>query len=786
MPPSKPTPSSKPLASAKNAKTLKKNEPSNALPAILHDGVDRKPKLLYVNSYSLNDSKGVDSVGGLKVGTDDGIKYPSTCPAPLSQVDTAVKEVKTVQTVVMQEKEEEETVEESGHGRHGHHHHKKDKKEEEKEVEEEYIITLTETPTIFHLSISGSAVANDAGNYQKVGKRNESYALVKEAHLHADNLRERSAQTVNRAQKTKAVSATPLPSQEMGCQASDWDIYDANAANRGGEEEEGGTGTSTSTGTSTGTGTEPLEMLTKHWAAAITASDCMLSVSEAERKGKGGEADNAGNEKAKEKGCTSRDIIEERDNTKVMVSPSLLGSLQLMERAVMQNLNHSKHLKYRAFPEGAEAEITAALEVEEKGEEDGELGSEEGGGEEGGSEESEGEPTLESLMNAAPAMSLPPVPPTSTMNKLFKFSCPRTRGRTATTMSWNKGNPDVLAVGYGSFHLSASEKEGGYVMFWSIRNPSHPEKIIKTVSGVTAIDFSTAHPNMLAVGLYDGTVSIYDTRNAEFQVPVLDSSQLATKHMDPVWEVKWVDKGAERGESLVSIATDGRVLEWSMKKGLTMTPLMVLKRVGNSDGVISRQASGLCLDFPKEDTTMYFAGTEDGHIHRCSCSYNEQYLDTFSGHSGPVYRLKCSPFNGDAFLSCSADWTVKLWSAKESRMVFDFHSEGLSDVVNDITWSPYSSTVFASVTGDGRVDVWDLDHSEIEPKMSHRPTQAEAVLGVTPLTCCLFSHNAPVLATGDGDGNVEIFKLEGMPVQEGGEKEQTQRLARAMAPKEHA
>jgi WD40 repeat protein len=181
----------------------------------------------------------------------------------------------------------------------------------------------------------------------------------------------------------------------------------------------------------------------------------------------------------------------------------------------------------------------------------------------------------------------------------------------------------------------------------------------------------------------------------------------------------------------------------------------------------------------------YFAGTEDGHIHRCSCSYNEQYLDTFSGHSGPVYRIKCSPYHSDAFLSCSADWTVKLWSAKESRMVLDFHSKGLSDVVNDIAWSPDSGTVFASVTGDGRVDVWDLDYSEIEPKIFHRPSQPEAVLGVTPLTTCLFSDNAPVLATGDANGKVDIFKLEGMDVK-GTPAEQTRRLEKAMEPKEHA
>ncbi|CAN0548646.1 unnamed protein product, partial [Ectocarpus sp. 8 AP-2014] len=138
-------------------------------------------------------------------------------------------------------------------------------------------------------------------------------------------------------------------------------------------------------------------------------------------------------------------------------------------------------------------------------------------------------------------------------------------------------------------------------------------------------------------------------------------------------QVKWVNKGVERGETLVSISTDGRVVEWSMKKGLSFSPLMVLKRIGerlsvliafhththagvsllpgNTEGVISRQASGLSFDFPPGDGATYFAGTEDGLIHKCSVSYNEQYLETYHGHTGPVYRIRCSPFCDRLFLS---------------------------------------------------------------------------------------------------------------------------------------
>lgn len=34
-------------------------------------------------------------------------------------------------------------------------------------------------------------------------------------------------------------------------------------------------------------------------------------------------------------------------------------------------------------------------------------------------------------------------------------------------------------------------------------------------------------------------------------------------HSDPVWQLQWVDRGADAEEVLVSISTDARVCQWS-------------------------------------------------------------------------------------------------------------------------------------------------------------------------------------------------------------------------------
>ncbi len=48
-------------------------------------------------------------------------------------------------------------------------------------------------------------------------------------------------------------------------------------------------------------------------------------------------------------------------------------------------------------------------------------------------------------------------------------------------------------------------------------------------------------------------------------------------------------------------------------------------------------------------------------ILQCSTAYKDQYVATFVGHTGPVYRICFSVFDESVFVSCGADWTVRIW-----------------------------------------------------------------------------------------------------------------------------
>lgn len=179
---------------------------------------------------------------------------------------------------------------------------------------------------------------------------------------------------------------------------------------------------------------------------------------------------------------------------------------------------------------------------------------------------------------------------------------------------------------------------------------------------------------------------------------------------------------------------------------------------------------GMSVDFPvRESGISYYAATEDCSIHRCSVSYPDQYLENYYGHTGPIYRVRCNPFwhpqECPIFMTCSYDWTVRIWNARETQCKLvcqQISGEVLRDQVNDIEWSPSTSSCFGSVTNDGRVEIWDLKIDTLGPVVTHFDKDEEGNTINTPKTIVRFSPSAPVLLTGNLKGQVDVYRTRGL------------------------
>ncbi|XP_063813562.1 dynein axonemal intermediate chain 1 [Pseudophryne corroboree] len=342
-----------------------------------------------------------------------------------------------------------------------------------------------------------------------------------------------------------------------------------------------------------------------------------------------------------------------------------------------------------------------------------------------------------------------------TLLPLWKFQYDKAKRLAVTALCWNPKYKDLFAVGHGSYDFLKQSR--GMMLFYTLKNPSYPEYSYNTESGIMCLDIHKDHPYLVAVGFYDGNVAIYNLKSNSHQPKVISSAK-SGKHTDPVWQVKWQKDDLDKNLNFFSVSSDGRVVSWTIiKNELVHTDVIRLTaEASTGDGVegllLKTNGSGTSFDFHRQIDYLFLVGTEEGKIHKCSKAYSSQFLDTFDAHSMAVDAVRWNPFHPKVFISCSSDWTVKIWehNIKTPMFVFDLNS-----AVGDVAWAPYSSTVFAAVTTDGKVHVYDLSVNKYEALCQ----QAIVAKKKTKLTHIEFNPVYPVINVGDDRGHVTCLKL---------------------------
>uniref|UniRef100_A0A8C0ETF0 Dynein axonemal intermediate chain 1 n=1 Tax=Bubo bubo TaxID=30461 RepID=A0A8C0ETF0_BUBBB len=342
-----------------------------------------------------------------------------------------------------------------------------------------------------------------------------------------------------------------------------------------------------------------------------------------------------------------------------------------------------------------------------------------------------------------------------TLLPLWKFQYDKTKRLAVTAISWNPKYKDLFAVGYGSYDFL---KQGqGMLLLYTMKNPSFPEYVFSSESGIMCLDFHNDHPYLVAVGFYDGNVAIYNLKKATSQ-PSYKSSAKSGKHTEPVWQVKWQKDDMDNNLNFFSVSSDGRIVSWTLVKNeLVHTDVIKLSVEGTTmqgpEGLqLQTLGCGTSFDFHKKLDNLFLVGTEEGKIYKCSKCYSSQFLDVFEAHHMAVDSVSWNPYHLKVFISCSSDWTVKIWdhTIKTPMFIYDLNS-----AVGDVAWSPYSSTVFAAVTTDGKAHVFDLSINKYEALC----TQLVVAKKKNKITHIQFNPVYPVVIIGDERGHVTSLKL---------------------------
>jgi len=82
---------------------------------------------------------------------------------------------------------------------------------------------------------------------------------------------------------------------------------------------------------------------------------------------------------------------------------------------------------------------------------------------------------------------------------------------------------------------------------------------------------------------------------------------------------------------------------------------------------LATTGAGMSFDFHKQNDYLFLVGTEEGKVHVCSKMYSSTFLDTYNAHHMAVYRVAWNHYHPRIFITCSADWSVKIWDRTNSK-----------------------------------------------------------------------------------------------------------------------
>ncbi|CAL7951331.1 unnamed protein product [Xylocopa violacea] len=329
------------------------------------------------------------------------------------------------------------------------------------------------------------------------------------------------------------------------------------------------------------------------------------------------------------------------------------------------------------------------------------------------------------------------------------FFCDRwSRNRCVTSMDWSPQFPELLVASYNNNDDTPNDPDGVCLVWNTKFKKTTPEFIFHCQSPVMSTTFARFHPNLILGGTYSGQIVLWDNR-VQKRTPIQRTPLSANAHTHPVYCLNVV--GAQNAHNLISISTDGKLCSWSLD--MLSQPQETLDLCTKQ----SKPIATTCLTFPHGDVNNFVVGSEEGTVYSaCRHGTKTGVLETYEGHQGPVTGISAHAVQGGIdfshlFLTSSIDWTIKLWSLKESKPLYSFEHNG--DYVYDVAWSPTHPALFAAVDDSGRLDLWNLNQD------TEVPTAGVMIDGCPALNRVSWTPSGLHVTVGDDSGKIWVYDV---------------------------
>mmetsp|Transcript_4964 Transcript_4964/g.12044 ORF Transcript_4964/g.12044 Transcript_4964/m.12044 type:complete len:669 (-) Transcript_4964:57-2063(-) len=333
------------------------------------------------------------------------------------------------------------------------------------------------------------------------------------------------------------------------------------------------------------------------------------------------------------------------------------------------------------------------------------------------------------------------------------------KGRPVTDVRFSPHKKEMFLSAYGQRVNAAPSDSDGCMLIWNLAMKSRPELCFSSPSQVLTAHFHRFDPAVFYGGTYSGGIVLWDARARTG--PVLRTPLSGKGHSHPVTALQQV--GTQNATNLVTASNDGRICVWSLNMLNLPQETIDLK----SETKNRRDLAVMSLSFPENETNVLYVGAEDGsvcqvHLHGSKVGVTEMY----DGHDGPVAGIDMHPHqvdasgggdavNMDMAVTCSFDWSIKVWMVKQYQLPV-LSLDAFEDYVYDVKWHPTHPGVFASVDGEGHVDLWNLNQNIESPVVRCESPDKRRLA----LNHCHWSACGRRLAAGDSEGTVSVYGVD--------------------------
>ncbi|EFC47301.1 hypothetical protein NAEGRDRAFT_57343 [Naegleria gruberi] len=399
--------------------------------------------------------------------------------------------------------------------------------------------------------------------------------------------------------------------------------------------------------------------------------------------------------------------------------------------------------------------------------------------------------------------------------------------RKIASLDWQPNNRAVIALStidirdFSSRVLDLGKPTSSQVYIWSFQDPTYPSYILNAPNDVSAIQFNPAMPYILAGGMINGQILIWNIEKEEKefekiiidmkgdeiekpQIPTLEYSQISLtemSHKSAVTGIQWITKGKEVRNNgtmaaineeecyqFLTLGMDSQIILWDIRK--EKKRLSVKKSERMKDAWIPFAVMPILqLDLTSELPTFALSVSMKNPYQLCCTTTEGEFITadwspvegeganaetTFNsvniangiygrsnGHLGLTHSISRSPFFDDILLTIGKA-TCKIWKVGCPDPIwtscFKFNVSYSCG-----SWSPTRPGVLLLGRSDGFIEVWDfLDKSHDCSMVSHFSISQQNV----PLTELKFRSGTGVgklsfqfIAVGTQNGSLSVVEV---------------------------